>query len=179
MSGRMERLWRTCRQSDLIRWQLSFALRFVEGETASVMLLDDSGANLVFCLSVGENAARYMGHGEYEEALRVPVAGTIGVNPLVVLYGKPICMGEGDPRHNPGVDTAVGTKTRNLYAIPLASAGEVVGTFSAINAHGGSGGKGFAGTDMEAMNAAAEAVRMWLGRAMEEMAHEPDDLRTS
>lgn len=179
----LERLWEVCRRSDFVRRQLLFALEAVEGETASVMLLDEEGANLVFCVSVGENAFRYMGEGEYDAALRVPVSGTIGINPLVVLYGKPISMVEGDSRHNPEVDAIVGTKTSSLYSIPLAAGERVVGTFSAINAHGGKlsekGSPGFGSEEMEAMNAASEAVRLWLTQEMEVLEGEPDDLRTS
>jgi hypothetical protein len=146
------------------------------------MLLDDEGSHLVFCLSAGENADAYTGGGEYEKAVRVPMSGSIGINPLVVLYGKPICMREGDPRHYPEVDRIVGTHTRSLYAIPLATQERVVGTFSAINAHlqdpeGISAG--FSMSDMESMNAAAEAVRLWLTFQMEVLLREPEDLRSA
>ena len=169
----MARLWRICCESDFIRRQLDFALSYVEAETASVMILDDAGENLVFCFSVGENSDKYTGGGDYQKAVRGPMSATKGINPLVVLYGKPICMEESDPRHNPDIDQLVGTKTHSLYAIPLAVTDRVVGTLSAINAHyksaRGPTEKSFSRQDLEAMNAAAREVHRFISRKWEEL----------
>ena len=173
MNNKMLALWELCHQSDFIQWQLTFTLSFIEGETASVMLLDEAGENLVFCSSIGENVDKYLGQGKYEDAMRVPMNSEKGINPLVVLFGKPICMEEGDPRHYPNIDQAAGTKTRSLYALPLAAKDRVVGTFSAINAHYKAPDLSrrfhFNDRDLKAMHAASHAVHLWLFHKWEDL----------
>ena len=173
MNNKILALWELCHQSDFIRWQLTFALSLIEGETASVMLLDEAGENLVFCSSIGENVDKYLGQGKYEDAMRVPMNSEKGINPLVVLFGKPICMEDGDPRHYPNIDQVAGTKTRSLYALPLAAKDRVVGTFSAINAHYKTPDLSrrfhFDNRDLEAMRAASHAVHLWLSHLWEDL----------
>lgn len=176
----MRRLWSACQQSEFIRWQLRFVLESVEAENCAVLLLDDAGEHLVFACSVGLHAEKYTGNGDYDSALRVPISGGIGLNAIAVLYGKPICMNEDDPRHNPAIDEHVGTKTRNLYAVPLAAREQTLGTFGTINAHIAAGGdKGFEPQDIAACHAATQAVSLWIEQQWEALLRDPQVLQTA
>lgn len=172
----MEALWRTVSGAPFVRTQLQFVVAALGAETASVMLLDDAGEHLAFAASAGANAERYAGGGDPAAAMRIPLAGGTGLNAIAVTFGRPVVKNGDDPRHNSSVDRAVGTRTQSLYACPLSGGGRIVGTLSAINAHGGGA---FAPEDMQAMDGAAEALNLWLDRAMRALADAPQDLRAS
>lgn len=164
--GVMQRLWLAVNASHAVKSHLDNARHALEAENASVLLLDDEGENLVFAAVAGAHADKYLGGSEFEHALRVPMLGGRGLTPLAVLYGKPISMSEQDPRHNPELDELVGTKTHNLYVIPLAAAGNTLGAFGCINAHGGAtadSGTVFSAADVQNCSATAQAISAWFG----------------
>lgn len=174
----MQQLWQRCHDSPIARWQLEFVLRLAGAEAASIMLLDEAGDNLVFCQSLGSAAVRI---GTYDEALRVSMSASVGIAPLVVLFGHGICMAEGDPRHNPEVDRRVGSRTRALCSQPLSTSERVLGTLNVLNPHGdapeGSRWR-FQADDLEAIQAATACVGLWLNREWENLSCAPTDLRT-
>lgn len=180
MDRPLHRLWNRCRQIPLLRWQLEFARQTADAESASILLLDDEDRNLVFCVSVGRHAETYTGAGVYAAAMRVPLDSQRGITPLAVIYGKSMYMEPDDPRHNPDIDRKVGTRTRNLFVIPLATRDGVLGAFGAINAHQSlpPAEQRFELRDREAMQAAAEATELWMRRAWQELKDEPEDLRS-
>jgi GAF domain-containing protein len=176
VTGAAQALWRAVHAAPFVRTQLRFAVATLGAETASVMLLDEAGEHLVFAASAGANAERYTGAGDPAAAMRIRLAGGTGLNAIAATFGRPVVKNGDDPRHNSSIDRAVGTRTHSLYACPLSGGGRIVGTLSAINAHGGGP---FTPEDMQAMDGAAEALNLWLDRAVRALADAPQDLRAS
>lgn len=160
MKSAKDQLWYACHNNAYLRWQLSFARGWLGAENAALFLADEAGENLVFAASVGRHAERYTGAGRLEDALRVEISAGFGLSSLAFLYGKPMCMEKPDPRHNPKVDEAVGTKTRSLYCVPMVVAEETVGTLGVINVHeeDESARDRFTPEDFEVMQSVAEAI---------------------
>jgi hypothetical protein len=181
MADNAERLWMACHHSVYVKQQLGFARAAVQAENTALLLLDDAGENLVFCASVGEHSERYTGGGGYEAALRVSMSEGIGMNPLAVLYSKPMSMEQPDARHNPAIDRAIGTKTRSLYTVPLAGPQITLGTFSTINVHEGASAEltdKFQPGDIEALQAVGEALNLWISREWEKLVGNTQALRS-
>lgn len=159
--------WESVNRSPFIRGILRMVAALLRTESVAVLLLDDAGENLVFCAAEGKLSDKYCGNGSYDGALRVPVSEKIGINPLVVLYGKTICTKQPDPRHNPEIDSIVGTRTMNLCSCPVIGEDQAFGTVSAINVRDGESPPGtdaFTPADVEIMETLAEAVALYLAR---------------
>lgn len=129
----------TLKLDDLLDLVLRSSCELLQGEGASLLLIDEKTGDLVFEAATGA--------GDERLANAVVPAGQ-GIAGWVVEHGQPTIVdrpGE-DARFYRGVDEASGIETRNLLAVPLRVKGRVIGAVEVINKPGG---RGFDEQDLE------------------------------
>ncbi len=109
---------------------LDCALRLLDAEDGSVMLLDDENDELVFVVVRGAAEETLLG-------FRFP--SDEGVAGWVAEKGKPLIVNDAyaDLRFLFSVDDFVGFKTQRLIAVPLMVPGKVLGVVEALNKRSG------------------------------------------
>jgi|GEM_PF-904223 len=95
-------------------------------EVASILLLDEESAELVFEAAVGPRS-------EGMKGLRMSLGQ--GIAGWATQEGQPLLVPnvEEDPRFYPGIDEATGFVTRSVLAVPLEVKGKVIGVIEALN----------------------------------------------
>jgi sigma-B regulation protein RsbU (phosphoserine phosphatase) len=129
---------------ELLQLIISTTTDLVGAEEGSLLLVDEDTGELTFHVSSAETGALV--------EQRIP-AGQ-GVAGWVVEHAQPALIKDAphDPRFYGGIDTAVGSSTRNLLAVPLMVKDRVIGVLEAINK---AGGEGFTDSDQERAEALA------------------------
>jgi GAF domain-containing protein len=129
---------------ELLRLIISTTTDLVGAEEGSLLLADEDTGELIFHVTSEDT-------GKLVEQ-RIP-AGQ-GVAGWVVEHRQPLSIDDtaNDPRFYSGIDTAVGSKTRNLLAVPLMVKDRVIGALEAINKQGGAT---FTQSDLERAEALA------------------------
>jgi GAF domain-containing protein len=129
---------------ELLQLIISTTTELVEAEEGSLLLVDEDTGELIFHVSSQEM-------GKLIEQ-RVP-AGR-GVAGWVVENAQPVTIADAgtDPSFYGGIDTAVGSETRNLLAVPLVVKDRVIGVLEAINK---AKGAAFSESDLERAQALA------------------------
>jgi len=129
---------------ELLQLIISTTAELVGAEESSLLLVDQETGELIFHVSSEET-------GKLVEQ-RIP-AGQ-GVAGWVVEHAEPVSIE--DPAHDErfysGIDTAVGSQTRSLLAVPLVVKDRVLGALEAINKKNGGG---FSQSDLERAEALA------------------------
>jgi signal transduction histidine kinase len=105
---------------------LSAATELTDTEAASILLLSESGSDLHFAASTGQNSER-LAH------LRVPVAGSLAGS--ILSAAKPMVIQDvrSDPRHFGGVDKQIDFESRSLLGVPLLVRDRPIGVLEALN----------------------------------------------
>jgi sigma-B regulation protein RsbU (phosphoserine phosphatase) len=114
---------------ELLQLIISTTTDLVGAEEGSLLLVDEETGELIFHVSSEET-------GKLVEQ-RIP-AGR-GVAGWVVEHAQSASINDAasDPRFYGGIDTAVGSTTRNLLAVPLSVKDRVIGVLEAINKDNG------------------------------------------
>jgi GAF domain-containing protein len=138
------RLNSTLNIQELLQLIISTTAELVGAEEGSLLLVDEETGELVFNVSSDET-------GKLVEQ-RIP-AGQ-GVAGWVVEHGQAVLIDDpaNDPRFYRGVDTAVGSTTQSLLAVPLVVKDRVLGALEAINKKNGGA---FNASDLERAEALA------------------------
>jgi len=128
--------------------ELASAVRAVDAEEGSILLLTPSGQALRFAVASSSASAKLIDTQQ-------PV--TRGIVGLVASFQQPTISNElaGDPQHDPSVDRKVGSKTRSQMAVPLSDAYAEYGVVTAINARRP---EGFSDEHMRRYLEAAKAI---------------------
>jgi GAF domain-containing protein len=128
---------------ELLQLIIGTTTDLVGAEEGSLLLVDEDTGELIFFVSSEET-------GKLVEQ-RIP-AGR-GVAGWVVGHAQSASINDAanDPRFYGGIDTAVGSTTRNLLAVPLSVKDRVIGVLEAINKKDGS----FSDSDLERAEALA------------------------
>ncbi len=128
---------------ELLQLIISTTTDLVGAEEGSLLLVDEDTGELIFHVSSEET-------GKLVEQ-RIP-AGR-GVAGWVVEHAQSASINDAvhDPRFYGGIDTAVGSTTRNLLAVPLSVKDRVIGVLEAINKEDGA----FSDSDLERAEALA------------------------
>src|SRR5512139_3496681 len=97
---------------ELLQMILAAAAELTKTEAASILLLDESGAELRFAATTGRNRDRLM-------AMRVPVEGSLAGT--IMQSGEPMVFDDVQQvtRHFDGVDKLVGFESRSMLIVPL------------------------------------------------------------
>ena len=129
---------------ELLQLIIGTTTDLVGAEEGSLLLVDEDTGELIFHVSSEET-------GKLVEQ-RIP-AGR-GVAGWVVENAQPASINDAasDPRFYGGIDTAVGSTTRNLLAVPLSVKDRVIGVLEAINKQDGGS---FSESDLERAEALA------------------------
>jgi GAF domain-containing protein len=120
----------TLKLDDLLDLVLRSSTELLQGEAASLLLVDEKTGDLVFEVSTGAGNERLSG---------TTVPAGQGIAGWVVEHGEPAIVdrpGE-DARFYRGVDESSGVDTRNLLAVPLTVKGRTIGVVEVINKRGG------------------------------------------
>ncbi len=104
---------------------LEGAIDILDAEAASILLLDNTGQELVFIVSAGA--------GKPVKNMRMPVAE--GIAGYVVREGRPVIVPNAaqDPHFYPTVDQITGFRTRSILAVPLEVKNQIIGVIEALN----------------------------------------------
>lgn len=105
---------------------LAKAVRTVDAQEGSILLLTPSGQALRFAVCSASEAAKLIDTQQ-------PV--TRGVVGLVASFQQPTIANQlaGDPQHDPSVDEKVGSTTSSQIAVPLSDSEHEFGVVTAIN----------------------------------------------
>jgi GAF domain-containing protein len=129
----------TLRLEELLALVMRSAAELLEGEAASLLLVDEESGDLIFEVATREGDERIAGTS-------VPagqgIAGWVVEHAESAVVASP---GE-DPRFYGGIDEASDFETRNLIAIPLKVKDRVIGVVEVINKREG---KAFDDKDLE------------------------------
>ncbi|MEM1354778.1 MAG: GAF domain-containing protein [Planctomycetota bacterium] len=141
--------------------ELDQAVRAVDAEEGSILLLTGGGQALRFVLSVSPMAEKLIGTQQ-------PV--TRGVVGLVASFQQPTINNHtvDDPQHDPSIDKRVGSQTQSQMAVPLSDAQHEFGVVTAINSRRDGG---FADADLRQYLKAARAITSRLAELSGGMAH--------
>jgi sigma-B regulation protein RsbU (phosphoserine phosphatase) len=136
---------------ELLQLIISTTTDLVGAEEGSLLLVDEDTGELIFYVSSEET-------GKLVEQ-RIP-AGQ-GVAGWVVEHAQSASINDAanDPRFYRGIDTAVGSTTRNLLAVPLSVKDRVIGVLEAINKENGAV---FSASDLERAEALASLASIAL-----------------
>lgn len=128
--------------------ELAKAVRAVDAQEGSILLLTPSGQALRFAVCSAPGAVKLIDTQQ-------PV--TRGVVGLVASFQQPTINNElsGDPQHDPSVDQKVGNQTRSQMAVPLSDAYHEYGVVTAINARRP---EGFSNEHLQQYLQAAKAI---------------------
>lgn len=101
------------------------AARVAEAETASLLLVDPASGELYFDVALGLPP-------ELQKTRLKPGQGIAG---WVAAEGRPLVVADvrADPRWDSGMDRRTGFTTRSILAVPMKSAGRVLGVIEVIN----------------------------------------------
>jgi GAF domain-containing protein len=116
----------TLRLEELLALVMRSAAELLEGEAASLLLVDEESGDLIFEVATREGDERIAG---------TSVPAGQGIAGWVVEHGQFAVVaspGE-DPRFYGGIDEASDFETRNLIAIPLKVKDRVIGVVEVIN----------------------------------------------
>jgi GAF domain-containing protein len=111
---------------ELLSAIMGSATQLLQGETSSLMILDEDTDELVFEVATGEP-------GESVKELRVPAAQ--GIAGWVLRNGQPVIVDDvaNDPRFYEGIDRSSGFSTRSILAVPLKLRDHAIGVVEIIN----------------------------------------------
>jgi len=141
--------------------ELAEAVRAVDAEEGSILLMVGGGQSLRFALSVSPMAQKLIGTQQ-------PV--TRGVVGLVASFQQPTITNHvaNDPQHDPSIDKRVGSRTRSQMAVPLSDSEHEFGVVTAINAKCEAG---FSDADLRRYLQAAKAITTRLAELAGGLAH--------
>ena len=127
----------------------------VQSEAWSLLMLDDTGQNLVFTEALGNRAKPLK---EVNLKVGEGIAGTVAQT------GRPMLVNDApkSPLFNPQMDRMTGFKTISVLCVPLRSRGKTLGVLEMMNKRGGSG---FTEADLETTYMFAEMVGIALENA--------------
>jgi GAF domain-containing protein len=116
----------TLRLEELLDLVMKSAADLLEGESASLLLVDEQTGDLVFQVATRAGDERIAG--------TVVPAGQ-GIAGWVVEHAEPAVVGDPreDPRFYGGIDESSDFQTRNLVAVPLKVKDRVIGVVEVIN----------------------------------------------
>ena len=116
----------TLKLDDLLDLVLRSSQELLQGEAASLLLVDEKTGDLVFEVSTGAGNEGLGG--------TVVPAGR-GIAGWVLEHGQPAIVDDPaeDARFYRGVDEASGVETRNVLAVPLSVKGRTIGVVEVIN----------------------------------------------
>jgi K+-sensing histidine kinase KdpD len=111
---------------ELLQMILAAATELTKTEAASILLLDESGADLRFAATTERDRDKMM-------LLRVPVESSLAGT--ILRSGEPMVFDnvQQDPRHFDGVDKQVGFESRSMLGVPLLVRDRSVGVLEAWN----------------------------------------------
>ena len=120
----------TLNLDDLLDLVLRSSQELLQGEAASLLLVDEKTGDLVFEVSTGA--------GDEGLGGTVVPAGQ-GIAGWVLEHGQPAIVDDpgDDARFYRGVDEASGIETRNVLAVPLSVKGRTIGVAEVINKRAG------------------------------------------
>lgn len=100
--------------------------RVLGADAASLMLVDESANELVFCVAFGEKGQDLHGRRFSRDA---------GIAGAVVTTGKPVLIRDAqqDPRHFKQFDKEFGFQTGSVMAVPVQVRGQVLGVLEVMN----------------------------------------------
>jgi signal transduction histidine kinase len=111
---------------ELLQMILAAASELTKTEAASILLLDEGGAELRFAASTGRDRSKLM-------EVRVPVEGSLAGT--ILRSGEPMVFDnvQQDPRHFGGVDKHIAFESRSVLGVPLLMRDRPVGVLEAVN----------------------------------------------
>ncbi|MBI4402103.1 MAG: GAF domain-containing protein, partial [Nitrospirae bacterium] len=115
---------------ETLRRAIEGAVRLVDAEAGSLLLLNEQNNDLAFEAAVGEKSALLK---------EVRLKGGHGVAGLVARTGKPLIVNDAqhDPRVARDVDQLTGFSTRNILSVPVRTRNKTLGVLEAVNKRGG------------------------------------------
>jgi Nif-specific regulatory protein len=149
-------------------------MRIVEGDAASLLLLDSNKKNLRFEVALGPKGL---------EAKKFVVQTDEGIAGWVVKNNRSLIVSDpaNDPRYSPTVQQSTGYTTRNMLAVPMRVRDECIGVIEILNKKGSDG---FSLADLEVLeilaNQAAIAYQnaSFLQRSRDEIVVLQDQIAT-
>ena len=141
--------------------ELAEAVRAVDAEEGSILLMTGGGQALRFAVSTSPMALKLIGTQQ-------PV--TRGVVGLVASFQQPTITNHtaDDPQHDPSIDKRVGSQTRSQMAVPLSDSEHEFGVVTAINSRRAGG---FGDADLRRYLQAAKAITTRLAELAGGVAH--------
>jgi len=114
-------------QETLLKSIMRSALKMLEVEAISLLLVDEVSGELVFKVALGEK-------GQQIKEFRIPIDET-SIAGWVAKNGKPLIVNdvEKDPRFNPGYGQKVGFRTKSILCVPMKMGERIIGVAEAIN----------------------------------------------
>jgi signal transduction histidine kinase len=111
---------------ELLQMILAAAIELTKTEAASILLLDEGGAELRFAATSGRDRDKLM-------SLRVPVESSLAGT--ILRSGEPMVFDDvrQDPRHFDGVDKQIAFESRSMLGVPLLVRERPVGVLEALN----------------------------------------------
>jgi GAF domain-containing protein len=120
----------TLRLEELLALVMRSAADLLEGEAASLLLVNEESGDLIFEVATREGDERIAG---------TSVPAGQGIAGWVVEHGESVVVAspQEDPRFYGGIDEASDFETRNLIAVPLKVKDRVIGVVEVINKRDG------------------------------------------
>ena len=116
------------------------AMQVVEGDAASLLMMEPDGDKLRFEIAIGPKGI---------EAKKI-VVGLDGIAGWTVKYNRSVIINDvlSDPRFDPTVQKATGYRNRNMIAVPMRIKDECIGVIEVLNK---TGGKNFDSDDLNVL----------------------------
>ncbi|HOT63089.1 MAG TPA: sigma 54-interacting transcriptional regulator, partial [Treponemataceae bacterium] len=110
----------------LLAYILESAMRLVEGEASSLLLVDSDKKTLRFEVALGPKGL---------EAKKFVVRMDEGIAGWVVKNNRSLIVNDvaNDPRYSPAVQKSTGYETRNMLAVPMRVKNECIGVIEILN----------------------------------------------
>ena len=120
------RLTQTTDLDTLLNKIIKYATEIVEGEAASILLLDKEKNELFFKASIGKKSNEIK---KYKVKVGEGIAGWVAEN------GKPLLIADvrKDKRWNKKLDVAISFNTKSIICVPMLLEGEIIGVIEVIN----------------------------------------------
>lgn len=141
-------LYENAKNDPQLLHELTQAVRAVDAEEGSILLLVGGGQSLRFAVSVSPASDKLIGTQQ---------SVTRGVIGLVASFQQPTITNHvrEDPQYDPSIDKRVGSQTRSQMAVPLSDSEHEFGVVTAINARAE---QGFSDADLRQYCTAAKAI---------------------
>ena len=154
--------------TSLLAEAMALAADVIDAGAASILLVDETGKELVFRVSHGHR-------GHILRQQRIPldegIAGWVVRNKLPVIAND----ARADSRFSHRVDVRTGFLTQSIAAVPLKIKGRIIGVLEVLNKYSG---QGFNQEDIQLMNSIASqaAIAIENSRLYEELRDERDNI---